>query len=350
MVWNPNACSVTELFKSDQLIHVRVAITGLLDFLLSLVYARNMSRERVQLWSDLKALAGNGQIPWIFAGDFNTTLKHDERLRGGVMDPANTRELQDFTSECELQDMRFTEEYFTWCNQQDLHDRIYCKLDRSLVNASWIQNFPLADTFFGLDNISDHTYGLIMMGVQKSGVPKPFRFCDAWIQHPNCFPLVQEAWQVEVQGHPMFRFVTRLKYLKNSLKKLHRENFNDIEKRVQEAKQKLIEVQHKILNDLSNYELQEEEKVLKAKYTELLSIEEQLLKQSANVEWMQNGDLNTAFFHAYIKQKRAHSTISTICTEGGQWLNDEEEIKAEILQYYENFLGSSSQVQLTNIF
>lgn len=68
------------------------SIKGIVDvFLLSLIYAANLPRDRVQLWQDINVIAGTGsvQLPWIIAGGFNTTLKFDERLKGGVIEPGD---------------------------------------------------------------------------------------------------------------------------------------------------------------------------------------------------------------------------------------------------------------------
>lgn len=251
------------------------------------------------------------------------------------MDSGDTSELESFTNDCEVQDMSFTGKHLTWCNNYEiLHDRLYNKLDRTLVNDKWIQAFPNASTFFGLDGISDHAYGLVSMGVQSSINPRPFKFRDAWITNPQFRHLVEETWQTEVHGHPMYRFVTRLKVLKGKIKKLHRDKYSDIEVRIQKAKEELIATQHQLLLGCLNCDLMEKEKALRQEYMELLSVEGQLLRQRSKVEWMEQGDPNTAYFHAYIKQKRAQSNISAIYTEDGQWLYEEEQIKVEILRYY----------------
>lgn len=332
LLWNRQICNVVELFKSDQLIHAKVSINGTsVTFLLSLVYATNLPRDRVQLWQDISDLASSVKLPWIIAGDFNTTLKYDERLKGGVIEPGDTSELQTITRDYDLQDMRFSGEYYTWCNKHELHDRLYSKLDRSLVNVKWIHEFPSASTFFGLDDVSDHAYGLVTLDVNAPSNSKPFRFCEAWKRHPQFLDLVREARQCEVQGYPMFRLVSKLKVLKGKLKSLHRSNYSNLEGRIEEVKKSLVETQHQILLDCLNAYLQAKERELRQQYMELLATNEVLLRQMAKIEWLQQGDLNTAYFHASIKQKRAQNTISTICTEDGVLLSDESQVKEEIL-------------------
>lgn len=217
-----------------------------------------------------------------------------------------------------------------------------------MVKSKWIQEFPSASTFFGLDDISDHAYGLVTMDISRPGSPKPFRFCEAWKRHPQFSGLVREAWQTEVQGYPMFRLVSKLKVLKGKLKCLHNSNYSDIEGIIQVVKQALVKTQHQILQDCLNVELQIKERELRHEYMDLLAENEVMLRQSAKIEWMQQGDLNTAYFHASIKQKMAQNTITTICTEDGVFLSHEAQVKEEILQYYKTLLGTEAVVQPVN--
>ncbi|GJX90807.1 RNA-directed DNA polymerase, eukaryota, reverse transcriptase zinc-binding domain protein [Tanacetum coccineum] len=52
-------------------------------------------------------------------------------------------------------------------------------------------------------------------------------------------------------------------------------------------------------------------------YNEVMKDEESLLFQKAKVNWMREGDKNTAFFHTVVKKKFHRSRIVSICDENG---------------------------------
>lgn len=73
-----------------------------------------------------------------------------------------------------------------------------------------------------------------------------------------------------------------------------------------------------------------------------LLAEESMMKQKAKVDWLRQGDLNTAYFHARVKQRRASCSIRSICDSQGNWHDDPEHVKAILLDYFQLLLGSSS--------
>ncbi|KAF4357729.1 hypothetical protein G4B88_023187 [Cannabis sativa] len=65
------------------------------------------------------------------------------------------------------------------------------------------------------------------------------------------------------------------------------------------------------------------------------------LQQKAKVTWVQNGDLNTAIFHASIKQRARHNQIFSIESKNGTRITDPNLISAAFVDYYKELLGTS---------
>lgn len=61
---------------------LNLGVLGLLDFLLSLVYAKCTRTERLELWEDL-IRHSNNTLPWLVGGYFNTILSLSEK-KGGL--------------------------------------------------------------------------------------------------------------------------------------------------------------------------------------------------------------------------------------------------------------------------
>ncbi|VFQ85722.1 unnamed protein product [Cuscuta campestris] len=72
-------------------------------------------------------------------------------------------------------------------------------------------------------------------------------------------------------------------------------------------------------------------------------------KQKANLKWAKEGDLNTAFFHSKVKEKRHHQTIRKIKNQSGNWSSNQVEIQ-DIFHKHFNALFQHEQTPLNNSF
>ena len=62
--------------------------------------------------------------------------------------------------------------------------------------------------------------------------------------------------------------------------------------------------------------------------------EEIYWKQKARVDWLQEGDKNTAFFHKSVQARRNRSYISSLVTSDGTHLTSSQAISREAIQFY----------------
>jgi hypothetical protein len=82
-------------------------------------------------------LAMPSQDPWLLFGDFNIILSNEEKFGGNVIDPNIMNMFRDTKNMCNLQDLGFKGEIFTWTNRQEDHSHIKARLDRFLANEEW---------------------------------------------------------------------------------------------------------------------------------------------------------------------------------------------------------------------
>lgn len=76
-------------------------------------------------------------------------------------------------------------------------------------------------------------------------------------------------------------------------------------------------------------------------FVDLSNAEEAFKKQKSRVQWLGLGDKNTQFFHHKMKSHCMRNKILSLNTLAGVRITDPEEIKLEILSYYEGLLGTS---------
>lgn len=65
-------------------------------------------------------------------------------------------------------------------------------------------------------------------------------------------------------------------------------------------------------------------------------MKESCCQQKAGYEWFENGDRNTRFFHSLVKGRRQKLKVSKIQNSQGCWLEEEGEIEAEAVNYFQN--------------
>ena len=68
---------------------------------------------------------------------------------------------------------------------------------------------------------------------------------------------------------------------------------------------------------------------------------EAFLKQKAKNQWRQLEDQNNGFFHRSLKVKQAKNTITHLWDEQGQRVDDLEQIKLVVENFYKKLLGTS---------
>ncbi|KAG5535782.1 hypothetical protein RHGRI_023523 [Rhododendron griersonianum] len=181
VAWNPQVLQVDLVFSSPQLIVVKVLPEDRKLFYVSYVYGQNNMMQRRRLWDNMIVLLPTiGDAPWIQLGDFNVVRKMTKRLVG--FDANAAMEFNACLDTIGMDDMPFKGLWFTWSNKRGGGGDIKSKLDRVLINASWLDVFPESETTFLAPGISDHSFILVSVlpGISRK---TPFKFFSFWMKH-----------------------------------------------------------------------------------------------------------------------------------------------------------------------
>ncbi|XP_026428349.1 uncharacterized protein LOC113324244 [Papaver somniferum] len=128
--------------------------------------------------------------------------------------------------------------------------------------------------------------------------------------------LVEENWNLDLNGAPPFVFTSKLKRLKEAKLKLETEN------------------------DLLDYDPADEFQFLKVvdakKAVDDVRTELEIMrKMKLRVTWLEDGDQNTRFFHNSIRMRRSQNTISELKVSNDTNLFLQDEIKDFIVNHYQ---------------
>lgn len=197
--WNDQVV-VTQLHMSAQVITCAIQIPNTGEqFICSAVYAFNTAANRNQLWEELrgaKAAYEHLNLPWIWIGDFNETLASSEHSRAQdySSDQSGMRCFQEAVNDCSVMDLPYTGAFFTWWNKR-VEDPIGKKLDRALINQSWLNTYPQAAVHFEAGGISDHARCFVRLSGAVNEARKPFRFFNYLADHKDFLPTIKEVWE-----------------------------------------------------------------------------------------------------------------------------------------------------------
>ncbi|GJY49503.1 RNA-directed DNA polymerase, eukaryota, reverse transcriptase zinc-binding domain protein, partial [Tanacetum coccineum] len=151
-------------------------------------------------------------------------------------------------------------------------------------------------------NLDDHSEGISSMTQDM----EEFKECISDIKMEDIYAEV-----TDVEGYAMFKLAKKLKSLKPAMNKLNCKNGNLFEN-VKKLKKDLDEVQTRIDVDPTNSQLREQGVGLFKEYTLALKDEEKLLLQKSKVEWLKEGDGNSAYSHKVLRAGLTDAELSKI--------------------------------------
>ncbi|PNX72820.1 ribonuclease H, partial [Trifolium pratense] len=165
-----------------------------------------------------------------------------------------------------------------------------------------------------------------------------------WTLHDDCKNIVQDSWNTNVLGCPMFVLSKKLKMLKDKLKVWNKECFGNVHDYVKVSEQHLQQVQDQIQNNGHSDALLEEEKEAHRLYEDALTRQEVFWQEKARLNWHLEGDRNTKYFHRMAKIKTSSKLITSLQV-GENVLTDQSQIAEHIVNYYKSLFCTNTVLQ-----
>lgn len=119
------------------------------------------------------------------------------------------------------------------------------------------------------------------------------------MNHKSFADILNFSWaaQIDSDDPPMLLLYKKLRRPKPCLKKLDKDFYSDIQKRVLAANEELAHIQSRCANAPGDPILMENEKLCLLHYNEFSLAEESWSRQKSRIRWLNLGDNNTKFFH-----------------------------------------------------
>ncbi|WMV41202.1 hypothetical protein MTR67_034587 [Solanum verrucosum] len=220
LFWS-NEVTGSILEQHEQHITVTFKYTDIPDkFMMSFIYAKCKEYMRRPLWDRLLFYA-NMEIPWCTSGDFNVITSIEEKF-GGI--PYNIHKSFEFVGvieACGLTDIGYTGLPFTWCNQRDVEARVWKRLDKAMVNDKWANESHI----------------------------KYFKFLHFWVENGTFMKAVQQCWEKEVSGNPMWRLHQKIKRVSTTLSNWSKQEYGDIFAKVREFEDNIRKSEEELMTN-----------------------------------------------------------------------------------------------------
>lgn len=138
----------------------------------------------------------------------------------------------------------------------------------------------------------------------------------------------------------MFKLWSKLKDLKQNLRKPNKREFFDIFERVCKYIQMLERVQTRLQEDPLNQIVLDEERAIVNQFWRLLRQEEDFYKQHSRAYWIRISNSNTKYFHNFVKIRNVRTKIMSLKLHDGENF-DQGKINAAIVEFYKTLIGSN---------
>ncbi|TQE04408.1 hypothetical protein C1H46_010027 [Malus baccata] len=322
-LWWDDTVQVNVRDSSKHFIDVTCSIVDLQRvFRFTGVYGTSYRSEKVDFWRGMIQNFGSNDTPWICGGDFNEFLWDHEKSGGAEVRYNRTRYLEEFMSKLEILDFGYNGPKFTWRGKRN-GQLVEARLDRALGNENWQVLWPNCLVSIGTMLGSDHNPVIVHCAPKVDIRKKIFRFEAYWANEDDCKEIVRQVWVQPQEGNSVERWSKKI----CDCFKWPGRKFSQRHWKIQKLMSHLGRLQ---MDWRSNS--QEIEDVSKAVDT-LWSQEESVWKQKSRVQWLQEGDANTKFFHQSTLQRRRRNKVVTL-------KSDNEEKRSLVFVLVENDIAT----------
>ncbi|XP_062104358.1 uncharacterized protein LOC133815544 [Humulus lupulus] len=316
IIWRKSFVKVIVLAESSQFAHCYVKMSGQeVACCITFVYGLNTIVERKNIWVDLLNLKFPVK-PWLLLGDFNAVFNSEDRVGGNPISMNDLSDASLWQSQVHMEALRRSGLNFTWSNNQDGASRIYSRIDHAFANEEWHDIFPNSTTHFAWEAISDHCSCVVSATISEKIGLKPFRYYNFWAEHPEFKGLVAASWEkpLAVRG------------LKAYLEAKAR--FSDAR---QQAQAHPRDITYQDMEKSAAEVLHNKEKMYFS-----------FLRQRSKIKWLQQGDENTSFFHAFLKKRKVENRIAYFVTNQGVINDNFSEVVDHFVNHFRGFMGSKN--------
>jgi hypothetical protein len=222
----------------------------------------------------------------------------------------------------QLGDLGYHGSKYTWSNKRDSGEFVKERLDRAVAMPCWCAYFPNAQVEVLPVSNSYHQTIWLKLDTEFRMPHRMFRYEAKWNLDDEYILVVQNrGTEGETSRGPMELVVHGLEWCKIDLKAWSRAKFGSISSTIKSLSRRLESLQPKEHpGNLDSI------KQVQGELNKLLEMEDTKWHQRAMCNWLQAGDRNTQYFHAWANQRRRFNFIGSVRDLEGHLCQKSKEI------------------------
>jgi hypothetical protein len=248
------------------------------------VYSEPKSSERHHMWSLLRRIKPDTNIPWLMIGDFNETKWKHEHFSEMKRSEKRMADFSSVLSFCNLHDIDFAGPPCTYDNKQNEKRNVKARIDRVVASHCWSALYPEAKLTHVISARSDHLPLLLELDGDSQGNKPPSqpRYESMWERDPKLKDAVEEAWSIAPPCSNLSDLMQKIKSTSNHMKEWSVENFGHVNSQIK-SKRKILE---KLWKKPRNNAREEKIRMVSSELDELLHREKIMWRQRSRVSWL----------------------------------------------------------------
>ncbi|MQL84227.1 hypothetical protein Taro_016727 [Colocasia esculenta] len=216
-----------------------------------------------------------------------------------------------------------------------------------MFNIAWQNALPETVVRHLPRGVSDHA-PLLVDQKMISKFPSRFIFQEVWASHDDFLNVISNAWK-EVPSRILAfdTLLCRLRAVKMALRAWNKDVFGRIQESIDAAELESSNAE----KDFDLMPIDANRMAMSAAHARLRKAyvnDEKMWCQKARMTWMQNGDRNTSFYQAVVKNNRRRNYIHRLKIEGSDDCNIKKFLT--FLKAYENSSGQKVNVSKSSFF
>jgi hypothetical protein len=270
------ALFVSNLVKVDLISfgkhHIDTTVTDLdgVKTRYTFVYGEPRPQDRLEFWKLMKRIKPMSPEPWFVAGDFNECLFQSEHMSARRRSESRMQDFRDALRFCNLHDLGFRGQPWTFNNKQQGKRNVRVRLDRAVASPAWTAIYPQATVQHMVTSRSDHCPIVITLKEETNKPVKlPPRYEAMWEREPSLNECIEEAWVHLKPASNLEEIQQKISHTMTAMGNWSRKEFGSVNSEIKRLKKRLGNLQRR--NYIRN---QLEIKKVAARLDELLLREE----------------------------------------------------------------------------